>query len=354
MAPKLNSIQVLRAYAAISVMIGHATMEAFTNYKVDHNAFNEFPLLAGVDIFFVISGFIMYHTSSQHFGKEGAIRSFLWRRFVRIIPLYWAFTTLMVLTLIVLSSSVRTAQLDWGNVISSYLFVPYTSANGKIIPVLSLGWTLNYEMFFYLIFAATLLLSRKIGTIALLSSLVAFTALGAMLDPEIAPLKFWSDSIILEFGFGVLLSVAMQNNRIHKSMFAAVFFAAIGFALLLFFSNYFPDLPRAIKGGVPATLILLACLAVPERIDSRIPHWLMLIGDSSFALYLCHRFVMRPLTMAMGNIGPQSPELGIALYVVLTTVIAVPISILIYKFFETPTLKILKAGILGRKEMKTA
>ncbi len=152
----LNGIQALRAYAALSVMVGHAVKEWSATYGLA-DPFNVQPLLYGVDIFFVVSGYIMYRTSHHLFGSASGVTLFALKRLIRIVPLYWAFTTLMVGVLVVMGDQLRSTQFDLWNVVSSYFFIPSERPDGRIAPVLSLGWTLNYEMFFYAIFAAGLL-----------------------------------------------------------------------------------------------------------------------------------------------------------------------------------------------------
>ncbi|MBJ2152691.1 acyltransferase [Paracoccus sp. IB05] len=352
MRSKLNSIQVLRAYAALSVMVGHAILEAMTNHGVDPERFNEFPFIAGVDIFFVISGFIMYHTSASDFGEPGGAHKFLWRRFIRVVPLYWAFTSLMVVTLVFLSGSVRSTELEWWNVISSYLFIPSARESGKVVPILSLGWTLNYEIFFYVLFAAAMAFNRKVGVVVLLAFVAAFSIIGAVFQPSWAPMAFWTNSIILEFGFGVILAVYFDHIRRYAGILCCYILFIVGFVLLVFLSDTAPDLPRFIKGGIPAAIILCGCLTVPNTADARIPKFLLLLGDSSFALYLCHRFVMRPLTIFMGDAGGENFLISIAIYVIATTTISSIVAIVVFKYFETPLIKFLRSRSLGIKEIK--
>jgi exopolysaccharide production protein ExoZ len=104
----------------------------------------------GVDIFFVISGFIMvYTTQSHHVGPF----SFFVNRVVRIVPIYWLLT-LAVFTLAVIAPHLLGAtRAAPSELLKSLLFIPFAKSNGAVQPILFLGWTLNYEMFFYMLFA---------------------------------------------------------------------------------------------------------------------------------------------------------------------------------------------------------
>ena len=113
---------------------------------------------AGVDIFFVISGFIMVYTTMD---REITPWSFMADRIARIVPAYWAATLGVFFLALVAPSLLQTSHMQWGELFKSLVFVPFRKANGLVQPVLFVGWTLNYEMFFYLMFAAGLLNSQQ-------------------------------------------------------------------------------------------------------------------------------------------------------------------------------------------------
>lgn len=337
---KINALQALRAYAAISVMLGHAILE-FHATKGIAMPFNEFPLIAGVDIFFVLSGFVMYHTSTNLWGRKEAPGQFWRRRFIRLVPLYWLFTSLMVATLLLLSRHVRSTEFEIWNVISSYLFIPSARPGGRIAPVLSLGWTLNYEIFFYFIFGLCLMFDRKKGLALLVVFFSGLIAMSAFSPLSFTPLRFWGDSIILEFLAGVALGIMRERGMLKPHLPIAMAMLALGIILLISAANL--DLPRALKGGIPATLLVYAALALPEKLDAAIPAPLILLGDSSYALYLSHRFVLRSMTILFGIIAlPAQWELyG---YVAATLSGAIILSVCVYRLIETPMLR----ALLGR------
>ena len=116
---------------------------------------------AGVDLFFIISGFIMFHTTSETFCQPNASRSFIRRRVIRIVPLYWLYTTGVVLLLAFAPRLFASTQFDWLNVISSYFFLLSKNSAGQIGTVMQTGWTLCFELYFYLLFAILLNFPRK-------------------------------------------------------------------------------------------------------------------------------------------------------------------------------------------------
>jgi len=150
------AIQALRAVAALLVVLLHA-FETWGE-RVDPAA----PGVswengaAGVDIFFIISGFVMVISSRRLVDQAGAWLIFLRHRVVRIVPLYWLLTTLKVLAVVALGGVVLRTGLDFNFVAGSYLFLPVTDSARHFRPVLPVGLTLTYEFLFYLLFAAAL------------------------------------------------------------------------------------------------------------------------------------------------------------------------------------------------------
>ena len=100
---RLGMVQALRAIAALTVVFGHAQTEALSLVAAKAGGLSTFLVDktgAGVDLFFVISGFVMVHASQRLFGEAGAAKTFLLRRLFRIVPLYWAVTTLILLAML--------------------------------------------------------------------------------------------------------------------------------------------------------------------------------------------------------------------------------------------------------------
>jgi exopolysaccharide production protein ExoZ len=172
----LSSIQVLRGVAAVMVVLFHVL-----GFQIGS---------AGVDIFFVISGFIMFHTNREVFGHAGAAILFLKRRILRVAPLYWLCTAFALWP-----------KTELKTLAASVLFVPVRSGDGSIHTVLAPGWTLNFEMFFYIVFAAGLVLPRKYGLPAIVATLSGLILLGLATKPTQAALYigpihlFWNLSL---------------------------------------------------------------------------------------------------------------------------------------------------------------
>ena len=141
----LPSIHFLRGIAALVVCVMHLNGEA---HKMLPQPLNVKTWISGVDIFFVISGFIMIYTNDKGFGSLESSITFMFRRLIRIVPMYWLFTSLMVASIILFPRLLHTAQFSYCHLVLSLLFIPHISPDTShdIHPILSLGWTLNYEV----------------------------------------------------------------------------------------------------------------------------------------------------------------------------------------------------------------
>lgn len=333
---------MLRAVAALLVTVAHAVEEAkyFFGFAPP---FDTVSFGKGVDLFFVISGFIIFYSSRSLFGRPGAIGTFAYNRLSRVVPLYYLFTTLMVLVVVFLPSGVKEARFDIGQIVTSYGFIPFERYDGRIAPILSLGWTLNYEVFFYVLFSLVMWLPGRKAAAACIAMLTTLAIIGAFVPREAAaPVRFWTDNIILEFAMGIGIAVAYDawGKRFARSIWIAAVPAVIGFAGLYVLNLEHPpiDLPRFLSAGVPAALILgSAVLLLPASIEAAAPRWMVALGDSSYSLYLSHRFVQRPIQIFVTQLSAGSAVSGIV-YVVLAVSVAVAAGHAIYLMLERPLL----------------
>lgn len=188
---RIESLQWLRALAAMMVLIGHVLEEA-AHYRGIGAGAAALPWTRGVDVFFVISGVVIALAGQRHAGSTSGAGAFLVRRVIRVVPLYWMFTTLMVAALVVAPGGVKETELDPGQIAASYLFLPYERHDGRIAPVLSLGWTLNYEMFFYLLAAVALAWRWPRAAGILTGLLLALALAGWLFAPETTAARFWT------------------------------------------------------------------------------------------------------------------------------------------------------------------
>lgn len=350
-APAIPSLQWLRAAAAVMVVVFHAEYHAnVLRAQAGEPASHLLGFAAwgfGVHLFFVISGFIMVHTT-RGFGVPGGWRLFLLRRAVRVVPLYWLATTLMVAIVVVSPSAIDLTTGRLRYFVMSYLFVPVLRSEGDLRPVLGQGWTLTYEVFFYAAFALAMLLPRRRGLAALTIGFSALAWFGRDLTPAQPVLFTWTNGLLLEFLFGAALGLAFGTGR-RMPAWAAGITAAAGLALLVLDGED----PRFVVSGASAALIVAACTLGPRLRDGRATRWLTLIGDSSYALYLSHTFVLRPIRLAWSSV--HADRMPATFYLLAAVAAAIAIGLVVHRLIERPMTARLGAWLLpGRPPVRAA
>ncbi len=340
---KLDTIQVLRAVAVTAVVLSHSFHELAQLLSGKIASFQEkaFPGDFGVDLFFVISGFIMVFVSYNLFGNSGAAANFALRRIVRIVPLYWIMTTLMIAVVVLLPGSVDTATGDPLQWLASYLFVPYARMSDSMFrPVLGLGWSLNYEMFFYTIFAVGLFLPRRIAIPTVVAALVAIWLIGRLMPGLPGWFGFLSQPIILEFAAGMVLG-ALYMRGVRFPVWAAMALVMAG-TLVLFSVPAFDDSierARHIYFGFPA-LLLVAAATMGSGLDGQKGNRFVVgAGDASYSTYLTHPFVLGALALVAGKSGLSEllkPWIFMAGYLAVALVVSFATGHLVHRFVDGP------------------
>lgn len=278
---------------------------------------------AGVDIFFVISGFVMAISDSNVSASQ-----FLKKRFFRVMPLYWLLTALMLVKMQVHMSAPAGSeyiQTPLSYVASSLLLIPYKNSVGLIQPVLAVGWTLSFEMFFYLLFAAALWL--RVGVVRFLSfAMFLLSIVGLFRTPSWPDLTTLLDPLLLEFLAGVLLGSAFKSGwRVNSALSAAL---GVAGTLGILFAPASGE--RVLVWGTCALLIVQAAVMLEDRISP--PKALLSIGDASYSLYLCHVFVIQ----AVARIYIQWGFRNLGAMVAESLIGSILASLLLYRFIEKP------------------
>jgi len=293
----LAQIQVLRGFAALCVVLTHAFLGAGWIDNLSTLTTHPFIGEFGVDVFFVISGFIMVVISSRDFGQPGAIFPFLKKRIIRVVPLYWMLSLLLIAIIFLAPQFITSPKIDVFYWLKSLLFIPAEHpVEGGVRPVLVVGWTLQYEMFFYLLFAFSMLFSLRTGMLVLFGLLGSAVAIGQITMPENTILHFFSEPILLEFAGGAGLGLAyLKGYRLPRSSgWLLPLVAAILLALGWMISQEV-KMDRVWFFGIPAAL-LVGGFVLPRGMEKvKVSRVGLGIGDSSYALYLSHVFVVAAL-----------------------------------------------------------
>ncbi|MFI5014398.1 MAG: acyltransferase family protein [Hyphomicrobiales bacterium] len=348
----IEQIQVLRALAALAIVIHHGIYEAVAFAAAGGAAFvppRLLPWPAGVDLFFVISGFVMVYASRNLFGTRDGPKHFLWRRIARIVPLYWSTTALVLLADLLIPGAVRGAEPSLAMALASFAFIPFMRPDGVAQPLYSLGWTLNYEMFFYVVFALFLPFSRPFAVAGVAAVLVALCGFGLLAQPAGTVLAFWSAPIILLFAAGMGIAMLRMAGASLPSWLRLSLAAA---ALMLLALDPFDrmrnpldivqtlDFTRVAAWGIPAALLVAAAAlgrqeGRAEQKSSAFWSGLVALGEASYALYLVHPFVFRPVREALLRLG-LAPVIGPWPYLALVVICASFASLIVHWLAERP------------------
>jgi len=332
----LPNIQILRFVAALMVLFAHL-LRATVDQKIPQmQAVTDRSGIewgTGIDVFFIVSGFIMYYLTSTHFGSKGYAGEFLKRRILRVVPLYWLFTILMLLSIWQFNAMVHHTDASLSTVVGSLLFYPVTRMDGGIKPILLLGWTLEYEMFFYACFTLALLFRKRVALIGLFAAFIALAVLHRFVPMTATALRFWSDPIILEFLLGILLAeLYLRQLRLSWLCQGGLIVAAFAMMSLL---GHSPYVAEWIWGGLPAFVLVAAFALGPE--------WsvrpLAIGGDASYSFYLSHPFALNALALVW--VWLALPPIG-WLYIDAGLVFCLLVALGVYRFVEAPLLAALR------------
>ncbi|MEF7617315.1 acyltransferase [Aquincola sp. MAHUQ-54] len=331
----LISLQGLRGAAALLVVIDHslATLAEKAGQRVDLSvAF--FIGGLGVCVFFTISGFVMVVNHHQDFQRQKVV-SFVLKRVGRVIPLYYITTCIYALKL-----TLQGSPPDLQSLFLSVLFIPHPSSGSEYgQPVYGLGWTLQYEMFFYAIFALSLFLSLGKGitiTILTFTSLVVANHLGIL--NNFAEINYLSQPIVLYFVAGVVLGFLKVGNwrllRARHLSPTSLFTFATGLAVCAIW------LFSTTKSNAYAPIFCISacaiCMLTSERPSTGLTASLMmLIGNATYSIYLTHSFVVGPA----GRLAAKFPgKMSAVLFCALTVLICSALGVFVHRFVEKPLL----------------
>ncbi|QNE32423.1 acyltransferase [Sphingomonas sp. NBWT7] len=335
-ATHLHSLQYLRAIAALLVVYFHAVDQV-----IRLTGSSSLPPVgaSGVDIFFVLSGFVMWWTTS---GRDTSPRDFILKRIVRVAPLYWILTLCVAALSLAIPRLLQSTQFDGWHIAMSLLFLPAwhpllpAGTQGALVPVIVPGWTLNVEVAFYLLFALALRFSERQRPWIILFLLATLYVAGRTIFSS-TPFRFYGTDLLAEFAAGLLLARLIGHlPRTRPLAWAFVF--ALALPAMLVMDGLHPPVPQSIHLGVPALLIVLCAVQVERAGGLRRSAFLALLGNASYSIYLSHIFTVAAMRSAMRLIGVDVAIGGGSIFVVVTIIAAVIGGIVVHLWLEKPLL----------------
>jgi exopolysaccharide production protein ExoZ len=326
-------IQILRFFAALAVVAFHVLGAPPKGFEVPDSALT-FALSyggRGVDLFFVISGFVIFYATHS---SKLTPAEFLRRRAERIVPLY--FFVIFAVTMLAITLPATFGTPDWytpRHILKSLAFVAFTDGD---MPVVYVGWSLEYEMYFYLATALLMALTRDVWrNIVVMFSAVAVLGQIPGVGAALGNYAFFTDPMILEFVLGVIVGYLFVNGRISWPMPTA---AACAIAAVLVSD----PANRVIVSGIPAAcLVAAAAWASRKRIN---PSWperaLARLGDASYSIYLAQVQTVSLASLFVASLAPAIPPL---LLLIVTSCIVVALGLALNILVERPLLKLCRS-----------
>ena len=338
---KLQNIQALRGIAVLSVLLFHLSVieKKYGGGNTLLPDWLQFGMF-GVDLFFVISGFVMVTVTRGKFGQAKSALLFLYHRVSRIYPLYWAYTTLALLVFIVQPSWVNNSQGNQVDILSSYLLFP-----GSLLPLVQVGWTLIHEVYFYIVFFLLLFLHEKYFVPALVLWGAGIAVSGFPVSPPLTRLVF--HPLTFEFIIGCLLALHYHNFKpIKVNGNVLVSIAGLGLAAAVFgYIQYHRatgasplEFDEALYYGIPAVVIVF-CITHAERNGATLPGFLIQLGNVSYSIYLSHLFTVNVVGKVWGLFATDS-LLDNAVALTLAFILALAVGYASYRILELPLLKL--------------
>lgn len=328
------------------VIIYHSTI--YTSERLTSN----FPRyeqggIYSIILFFTISGFVMVVSSENLRFQPSGWRTFALKRIVRIVPIYWIMTTFKLIMLLIGTSFSLNSGIDPLFIVKSYLFIPAINSKGLYFPLYSVGWTLNYEMFYYFLFTISLVL--RLNPIVFLSIIFIPLSILSFRNFEWPGLSFYFDPIILNFLLG-MIAAKLVLKKIY--FFKASGLPVIVISLLYLFvpkagllTDFFPNNLMALY--LASFFIVYAAASIEGTYKTFIPKWIILLGSASYSLYLVHPLVAPLAPVLLNWFNLQLPWLSVFFGVLMS----LGVGTLFYKLCENPLTHFISKFVYAREDV---
>lgn len=333
------SLQWVRACAAIAVALYHL----YPLHPLGQQLGPVFAWMgAGVDLFFVLSGFLM----AMLIRSQSSPAQFVFKRFVRIVPVYWLLTCALFVLDRLIPGLFHAQTPTFAKLFMSLCFIPYFDLDiDAAQPLMGQGWTLNYEVFFYVLCAASLIVKDARWRFSAVR--LAFAALFAatlLTSDARAIVSFWGKPIVVEFLIGITvyqLHASTKRAQIPGYVIGAAIAAALA-VMAGFGAPGLPDFYRLLVSGLPAAVIIYFCLYIQPS-NGWTSRLLALLGDASYSIYLCHIFAYS-LSLILFRTWLRDPSwFAYAGFALMSLVLMLVFSLAFYFFVEKPIIAVAHA-----------
>lgn len=348
-----SNLQILRAFAASLIVLVHINELLL---KDGMPFWLSASLFAGVDVFFVISGFIIHKSVSSN--KYTAVE-FAFQRWLRVAPLYYFFTVAIFAIAYIYPSLLKSSTTDWVGFVKSITFFPYEKSPGRLYPLYYVGWSLNYEMFFYFLCCIKILFFRYVANYFVELTVFVFVIFGCLIPPNVIYDYcgvfgyFFSRPIMISFVFGMLIArfevriISFLSGKNLVNM--ALILMSVVFILIsqLYFpiggqSAFLPDTASGYYFSIPSAIITISFISLNFK-NGFFSNFLVKLGDASYSLYLSHYFVVA----IIGLIVDKLFQGYYVLYSLIAFLIAIAVSRFVYINIERKLSILIRTRLLG-------
>lgn len=341
---KIQNIQALRGVAVLSVVFFHLLMieRKYGGSETILPEFFQFGMF-GVDLFFVISGFVMFTVSRGKFQIPKHALRFIYHRVARIYPTYWVYSILVLIVFLLKPTWVNNSQGNQVNILSSFLLFP-----SQTLPLVMVGWTLIHEMYFYLIFFIIfLLISERHLVYAIFIWGMCVVLLNLNVESSAPTLAIISHPLTFEFLGGCILASIYYKKEIKIKNSILLMLASLSLLSAIYGYLYYNRVTgqiapigwwRIVIFGIPA-LFMVCCLTNAERNGLVMHSSLILIGDASYSLYLSHGLTMSVIGR-IWRIFPSDNVLDNILMMPILIILVLIVGFISYRVVEIPLLRL--------------
>ncbi|WHH57420.1 acyltransferase [Petroclostridium sp. X23] len=335
MRNRINTLQFLRAFLAVYILLFHVILELNNQYKSQYVLLSRIIAngYTAIDLFFILSGFVIFYNYSHKIGDIKGARNFLIKRILRIYPLYWIVTLLTVVTLFGLYK----VKL-WENkelLFKSLLLIPQ---NGY--PIVAPAWTLSYIVFFYIIFSLVMFKPKvfipmvSCWLLAIVLNLFEIISLSKYNNYLVSFLFSW---MFLEFFMGCLVAYIVQKFHIKYE----TYFLLVGMFLYGFSCGFNFEIHRLLSIAAPVSLVILGLVLVEMKYEIVTPKLICFLGDASYSIYIMHYLVTVNILIGVTKVNQLEKVIDYNLILLIILSLGVIVSILYYLFVEKPLVKVL-------------
>ncbi|MGC2234657.1 MAG: acyltransferase [Pyrinomonadaceae bacterium] len=335
----INSLQALRGIAAVMVLLFHLTETLDLTASINFlNGFFRFAN-SGVEIFFVLSGFIIAYTA-HHLISTKRVKEYILKRFIRVYPIYWIAITFFIIPAVFFELN-SSYVFSFYNLLSTYLLFPEHPM------IYGVSWSLSHEVYYYLLFALLIISRKFIVVYFLIFAVVIFRVLGFVSFEHSAVFRLMFSQNVLLFFMGMTTFYIFHKKLFSPARSVCITGITICIpAFILYGQNFHDYIFASMFYGLTTSFLIFCLVNLEINHDAKIPHPFILLGDASYVLYLIHLPILKSL-IKLTSTFTAAHSVIISLSI-LSSALIIYASIIIHKKVEKPLLRLLKMKFESR------